>query len=361
MKAIWLSFLGTSLLSLRRLTHCSLAFLFLTWPCRYSSSWIISDCRRAGNSVNRVNSANRIKNTANRVNSVLRERRVRSESRNSIFRKETIDNLSDGVDCVDCVTGTTEESNITSHTSQVYLRFSPLVGGPRISRIIPIHVEVMILTTTSTASTVSSLKHESNFNHLTVSNSKICQCLHRFDFLPAHPTETATIQKLLSFQSVPGLVRHRIFVNENLVMDNNLDNYLDNNLDFEHNSNGGDHTTDDNVVLSFVPSERIQTLVGNLFHSNQNNGVFSIQKNDKNNRQDSDSGLSIAIKLIDDVDIQFKKSIDSGNNELYKLDLPLKIPETIDSVLEASRRKQLHLIENNCYSFSWKLLNSLRS
>ena len=33
--------------------------------------------------------------------------------------------------------------------------------------------------------------------------------LHRIDFIPLKPTEPSTILRLLSFQNVEGLVRHR--------------------------------------------------------------------------------------------------------------------------------------------------------
>lgn len=197
-----------------------------------------------------------------------------------------------------------EYENETQHLngvrSKVYLRFSPLVEGPKI---LPIHVEVMILAT----------KYDEY--HEGESNDRYYQCLHRFDFLPANPSDETTITKLLSLQYVPGLIRHKILVNNDAMG--------------ESKCNFGE-----NVAL--VPKERIERLIG---ISNQNVG--------------DDSGLCISVKLIDDAEVQFTK-----RDGMYT-DIPLDIPDKITSILETARDKQLHLIKNNCYSFSWDLLQSL--
>jgi hypothetical protein len=62
----------------------------------------------------------------------------------------------------------------------LYLRFSPLIGGPRFA---PVHVEVM-------------LADEST--------------LHRFDFVPADATDPTTLAMLLTLRSVPGILRYRV-------------------------------------------------------------------------------------------------------------------------------------------------------
>ena len=76
----------------------------------------------------------------------------------------------------------------------VFLRFSPLIGGPKFA---PLHVEVMIK------------KRESDsdaFNRSTPNEENV---LHRFDFVPSSPTDPRTLGQLLTFRSVPGLVRYR--------------------------------------------------------------------------------------------------------------------------------------------------------
>ena len=64
----------------------------------------------------------------------------------------------------------------------IYLRFSPLIGGPRF---LPAHVEVMI-------------SNESKGS------------LHRYDFVPANPTDPKTLATLLTLRSVPGVLRCRV-------------------------------------------------------------------------------------------------------------------------------------------------------
>ena len=64
----------------------------------------------------------------------------------------------------------------------LFLRFSPLIGGPRFA---PVHVEVM-------------LADESTGT------------LHRFDFVPADATDPTTLAMLLTLRSVPGILRYRV-------------------------------------------------------------------------------------------------------------------------------------------------------
>ena len=72
------------------------------------------------------------------------------------------------------------DSGITS--LNLYLRFSPLIGGPRF---LPAHAEV-IIANESTGS------------------------LHRYDFVPANPTDPKTLATLLTLRSVPGVLRCRV-------------------------------------------------------------------------------------------------------------------------------------------------------
>lgn len=83
-------------------------------------------------------------------------------------------------------------SDIEEHADNylVFAQFKPLVGGPSF---LPLHVEVIIAPSSS----------ESGMNLLENSVA------HRFDFLPLNPENPAVLQQLISFQSVPGLVRYR--------------------------------------------------------------------------------------------------------------------------------------------------------
>lgn len=71
-------------------------------------------------------------------------------------------------------------AGLASSPLGIYLRFSPLIGGPRF---LPAHVEVM-------------LAHEGS--------------LHRYDFVPANPTDPKTLATLLTLRSVPGVLRCRV-------------------------------------------------------------------------------------------------------------------------------------------------------
>ena len=82
---------------------------------------------------------------------------------------------------VSCCAGL--DSGITS--LNLYLRFSPLIGGPRFLSFLPAHAEV-IIANESTGS------------------------LHRYDFVPANPTDPQTLATLLTLRSVPGVLRCRV-------------------------------------------------------------------------------------------------------------------------------------------------------
>ncbi len=200
--------------------------------------------------------------------------------------------------------------------SSIYLRFSPLVGGPKF---LPIHLEVMLLEQTMCEET-------SSFSNM---------CLHRFDFLPLHPNNKATILRILSLQPVPGLVRHKIFVDERVTAEHG-DGFL---KMFDEKG------TTSNVVL--VPNERINRLIGNNDVSDKRNGSFAILSNGK------DAGFSVTIKIQENADIRFL-SCASYDNDLQEI--PLQISAKIQLFLEKAKGRQLHLINYNCYSFSWEVL-----
>lgn len=86
-------------------------------------------------------------------------------------------------------------SNNLNLLYKIFLRWSPLIGGPSF---LPLHVEVILF-------------HQAT----TPSISTIPSHLHRLDFLPQTPTDPQTLFKLLTLQSVSSQIRHRMYQVEN--------------------------------------------------------------------------------------------------------------------------------------------------
>ncbi|GFH59762.1 hypothetical protein CTEN210_16238 [Chaetoceros tenuissimus] len=80
----------------------------------------------------------------------------------------------------------------SSHNVKAYARFSPLIGGPRF---LPIHVEVMIMETTT--------------DEMNSGNGSEKTLLRRIDFIPKDAEKIETILKLVTFQNVPAIIRDR--------------------------------------------------------------------------------------------------------------------------------------------------------
>lgn len=95
---------------------------------------------------------------------------------------------------------------------QVFLRFSPLIGGPPIP---PLHVEVILAEGDERKDDIESKEDEgtiyirktNNLASMTFLNTY--RQLHRLDFLPQNPTDTSTVIRLASLQAVPGKLRYR--------------------------------------------------------------------------------------------------------------------------------------------------------
>eukprot|EP00584_Thalassiosira_punctigera_P015139 CAMPEP_0172565232 /NCGR_PEP_ID=MMETSP1067-20121228/107417_1 /TAXON_ID=265564 ORGANISM="Thalassiosira punctigera, Strain Tpunct2005C2" /NCGR_SAMPLE_ID=MMETSP1067 /ASSEMBLY_ACC=CAM_ASM_000444 /LENGTH=212 /DNA_ID=CAMNT_0013356067 /DNA_START=119 /DNA_END=757 /DNA_ORIENTATION=+ len=97
--------------------------------------------------------------------------------------------------------------------THIFLRFSPLIGGPAF---LPFHVEVVVAIDDARTKSeqlkqkidtvcVRKVNNLSSISYLNESTR-----LHRFDFLPENPTDPSTLFRLISFQGVPGRVRYRI-------------------------------------------------------------------------------------------------------------------------------------------------------
>ena len=135
------------------------------------------------------------------------------------------------------------DSSCDSSALQVFLRFSPLIGGPTF---LPIHAEVLVLDSDDTKE----------------KNREGSKCdrgvLHRIDFIPLKPTETTTLAELLSFQDVDGLVRHRkLEVNEG---ESNMQNDI----------------SEDYVFTSEASSQRIKEICSSCFSMKKSSFVVPI-------------------------------------------------------------------------------------
>ena len=97
---------------------------------------------------------------------------------------------------------------------QVFLRFSPLIGGPPIP---PLHVEVILAEGDKRKDDIESNEDEgtiyisktNNLASMAILNTY--RQLHRLDFLPQNPTDPSTVIRLASLQAVPGKLRYRTF------------------------------------------------------------------------------------------------------------------------------------------------------
>jgi len=106
-----------------------------------------------------------------------------------------------------------QEDNTESTTkdSHIFLRFSPLIGGPSF---LPLHVEVIIVVdeaVNNSEETIMDTVYIRRSNNLSATflNKQHKLQFHRFDFLPEKPTDPSTISRLSTLQAVPGNVRYR--------------------------------------------------------------------------------------------------------------------------------------------------------
>lgn len=233
------------------------------------------------------------------------------------------------------------------NTTEIFLRFSPLIGGPSN---IPLHVEVMML---KSAILRVCPFNDGNNNDNSQRETSI-RCLHRFDFLPAEPTKMETIQKLISLQYVPGLLRHRILISGSGSKED--DHYDLKKIDIVCNDT--ENNMYYNKLSSIVPNERVNVLIGN------NNGdTHTDLKGDEENDFDSSSS-SLVFKIYntsDSTSIAPAQSLkESSIDKKMIIDNLIQIPQEINDLLDEKKKSELHLIFNNCYSFSWDVLQSLR-
>ena len=101
---------------------------------------------------------------------------------------------------------------VRESTVQVFLRCSPLIGGPSV---LPLHVEVILAEDKETRRSKDDTIYIRKTNDLTHLTNTYPQ-LHRFDFLPENPKDPSTVVSLATFQSVPGKLRHRHYNTQNI-------------------------------------------------------------------------------------------------------------------------------------------------
>ena len=134
--------------------------------------------------------------------------------------------------------------------------------------------------------------------------------LHRIDFIPLKPTEPSTILRLLSFQNVEGLVRHR-------------------KLGVRVGSEENTYLSIQEEAFSPVSTHRIKALLS----SN-----VSMEK-------------CCIILPLGSVRV---KDVDSTTDKI-------RTPKCIVDLVDRNNGMELNLIQNNCYSFAFDVLSSLES
>ena len=108
----------------------------------------------------------------------------------------------------------TESIDAEGANAHIFLRFSPLIGGPSF---LPLHVEVIIAVEARNSN--EEMNQNMNTIYIRRSNNisstsflKEQLVLHRFDFLPEKPTDPVSLSRLVTLRSVPARVRHRSYI-----------------------------------------------------------------------------------------------------------------------------------------------------
>jgi len=221
-----------------------------------------------------------------------------------------------------------DDNNILNVDRQFFLRFSPLVGGPTF---LPIHVEVILLDSVfprqskqrSVVEYFEEPKSISKTNDMDFrAKTTPRECLHRLDFLPQNPSNPSIITKLLTFQSVPGVIRHRVLIAP--VISSNQ-NYAGDGKDKGIETLG-------EYLIQQVPKSRIDYLIG---------------------KGDASSGKSYVIVVP-----LGSTSIRQSFHKDFDLRHVSKLPISTESLLQQQAGMELNLLNNNCYSFAWGVLQS---
>ena len=174
----------------------------------------------------------------------------------------------------------------SSRNVKAYARFSPLIGGPTF---LPIHVEVMILETTT------------DDMHMNSGNGSAKTLLRRIDFIPKDAEKIETILKLVTFQNVPAIIRDRT-------------------LTFGYEDKDSDESL--NILNPInVDFARIEALLQNSISNEKTNFIVPLD--------------------IDGI----------GNIDYMK---------SLSLCVKSKEGSELNLLNNNCYSFAYDILQTLK-
>lgn len=139
---------------------------------------------------------------------------------------------------------TSTEDRHSNSDSQLFLRFSPLIGGPAL---LPLHVELLLIPPTATR------KEKENIEYVLKNATNQYFDIHRFDFLPENPRDSDTIARLMQFHGVPGNVRYRHYPVEQKGTDNLLESGVipmdDRNILWEPNSQSSNGKGERGVII----------------------------------------------------------------------------------------------------------------
>ena len=193
-------------------------------------------------------------------------------------------------------------NNISSGSSfKVFARFSPLIGGPSF---LPIHVEIMLWDDSSDTNNAKPT------DTATAQQRTSCyDVLHRIDFIPRDATDPRTLVKLLSFQNVDGLVRHRKLVEDSI-----------------ENSIVSCSIEQEDIYI--VSTQRIQALLASNISAENSSVVLPL------------GSFAVQDKHLIGDDI-------------------LGTPRCIVDIVDRQRGTDLNLLSYNCLSFAWDVLDCL--
>lgn len=196
----------------------------------------------------------------------------------------------------DTSSGSNMDDSNHNALSKVFIRLSPLIGGPTF---LPVHAEIMLLESLD----VGKLERTGEKSAALSPEKQLPCVLHRVDFIPLEPKDPSTLLKLSSFQDVEGLIRHRKFV-------------------------GGDaKCLEEEEEITSVSTERIDSLL---------TSSVSIEKS------------SIVMQLGTTNICAKERVMDS-----------IGTPTCISNIVDEKRGIKLNLLRNNCYSFAWDVLSCL--
>jgi len=216
----------------------------------------------------------------------------------------------------------------------IYVRFSPLIGGPPL---LPIHVEIMLFQhdATDTDGVNESVDEYNDINRM---------ILHRMDFVPDDATNPETIGKLIGLQNVKGVVRHRAFISGH----GRGIEYEDAQITSGSGGSGSSSGSKDGIVVREVSKERIKSFMASAasldLSSPKLNLVLPLG--------------SISVAASDTTSMFTNGDIDASHDD--QSCHSARCPTSVVKLLQDKRQMELNLVSNNCYNFAYDLMECLR-